>query len=167
MTAEPHAAVGLNGRYGLVRGDLLVGRDSRQWVVTDFDELGRAVAEAEVMPQLGRRRSRRPPGTIVAFVLIVGAISVSALVDAGLDRRLVGAAGLLYIAAVAALWFGVSISWLALTMLTALMVIAALAAPYPSWAFAGNALLVALLVAPPTRRYVSWPRRLRRFIADR
>ena len=49
MTAEPQAAVGLNGRYGLVPGDLLVGRDSRQWVVADFDEFGRVVATAEVV----------------------------------------------------------------------------------------------------------------------
>ena len=155
MTAEPHGAVGLNGRYGLMLSDLVVGRDSRQWLVTDFDELARAVAEAEVVSQLGRRRSRRPPRTIVAFVLIVGAIYAAALVDAGLERRAAGPAGLLYVAAVVALWFGIWISWLVLTVLTVLMVIAALIAPHPWWAIGGNGLLLGLLLAPPTWRYLS------------
>ncbi len=48
-------------------------------------------------------------------------------------------------------------SWLVLTVLTVLMVIAALAVPYLWWAVGGNALL-GLLVAPPTWRYLSWPR---------
>jgi hypothetical protein len=94
----------------------------------------------------------RPPYTIVAFVAIVAAVLVAVVVAHGVDGWLLGG-GLLLVAASLGLMRGIWLAWLFLTVVAAGDLLVALSRWPWWWPAAVNVALLALLLAPPTRRY--------------
>jgi len=97
----------------------------------------------------------RPPLTLVAFMAVVGVALVAALVDNGPDPTVLVAVAV-YGGLLVGLYLRLRIAWILGTALTAGNVLAALLYQVPWWSVAVLSLELALLVAPPTRRYFFW-----------
>jgi hypothetical protein len=99
---------------------------------------------------------RRPPLAVALFVAVVVAALLVILVVHGVDGWLIGGGGLLLLASYGLLR-GVWIAWVFLTVVAA-GDLAVTAMAGPAWLpLALNLALLALLLAPSTRRHVAWP----------
>jgi hypothetical protein len=104
---------------------------------------------------------RRPPLAVALFVALVVAALLVILVVHGVDGWLVGGGALLLLASYG-LVRGFWIAWVLLAVVAVGdVIVTALAGP--AWLpLALNVALLALLLAPSTRRHVLWPRFLAR-----
>jgi hypothetical protein len=106
---------------------------------------------------------RRPPLTLVAFMAMVGVPLVGALVGSGPDPIVLVAVAV-FGGLLVGLYLRLRIAWILGMVLTTGNLLAGLLREVPWWSVAILGLEVALLVAPPTRRYVfgaqreAWPR---------
>jgi hypothetical protein len=103
------------------------------------------------------RPSRRPPLTVVAYVAIVVALIVG--LAPGETHPGAPLAVLILLVASAGLLFGLGIAWLFLVVVEAGNLLVMVVGRQPWWALAVKAVMLALLVAPSTRRHLRWPRR--------
>jgi hypothetical protein len=95
---------------------------------------------------------RRPPFTVVAYMGVFVLVVCAALIDAGAELAWFVVAVLLG-AGLAAMYYRSRIAWILLTALQGGQLVAALAAGTRWWVVAILIAQLALLLAPPTRRY--------------
>jgi hypothetical protein len=107
-------------------------------------------------------RSRRPPLTVVAYVVVMAAVAVVAVVDAGADPWALALAALVTPSLVL-LWLGVRIAWIGVIGFQAVNLVVVVAGAGPLVAAPFPIAMLALLLAPPSRVYFRRdPNRVRR-----
>ena len=96
--------------------------------------------------------SRRPPFTVVAYIALVLAVLLAALIDSGADARVL-LGGVVVGALLAGLWFRIRLVWLFVTSFRAGSLLWVLLGGKAWWIAAILIVELALLLSPPTRSY--------------
>ena len=96
---------------------------------------------------------RRPPVTVVAYVGFLAVVLLSSLIADGADPRLI-LGGLALAAGAAGLYLGSRVAWIIVTTVHAVNLLLAVTSEGAWWIVAVAIVPLALLLAPPTRRYV-------------
>src|SRR4051812_20082953 len=96
--------------------------------------------------------SRRPPATVIAYIGVWAVYLVAAAIASGADPRLLFIA-LVVVPSLVALWMRVRAAWIGVTVLQGINLVWLVAAGRPAWLVGVWIGLIALLLAPPSRRF--------------
>lgn len=96
---------------------------------------------------------RRPPATLVAYIGVLAVVLLTSFIADGADPRLI-VGGLALAAGAAGLYLGSRVAWIIVTAVHAVNLLLAVATEAEWWIVAIAIVPLALLLAPPTRRYV-------------